>query len=89
MGFKIVLTDKNSKEIVCRKCNGIARAYKFVIQKYKGSDKRAFHYKIRCPKCGDYHIKREKEMYELLKDVSWIKSKQVLRLENLENGLFS
>lgn len=85
----LVLNSNNSVPIECPKCKTDALAYKVVTLKYKGADIKAYHYKIKCPKCRSFHVKRNKEMYELLKDTKWIPSKNVLRLNAMENGLFS
>lgn len=81
MRNRVSLNEQNSREITCPKCKGLALGYKQLELKKKGEEELTYHYKIRCYNCGDFHFTRTAEMYRLLKDIKWVKSRGVERQE--------
>jgi len=70
----------------CRHCNSSHLYYQKVIG-YGPKAGKVYHYKIICLGCNKrYNVERSKEMFELVKDKGWVKSKSYMQYEKLENG---
>lgn len=62
-----------------RKCN--STNITFFKRIHEGKKVKQFHYGVKCLNCGvSYKIPRTKEVYELVKNIPWTKSKHWYKL---------
>ena len=59
----------------CRKC--LSDNIRFTKHIHSGKDGETYHYKLWCDDCFvNYHVTRNKEVYEFVKDQKWIFKKE-------------
>lgn len=73
---------KASQE-ACRKCG--SEKLKYWKKIHQGKLYKQFHYGVRCQSCNTrYKVSRSKYIYEQVKDINWLYSKNAKRLMKKE-----